>query len=173
MFRLVTPPIIRSTYNCTYSIWHWSNLRKCSVWSQLKMRGMDSSLLPSAIVWSRKVAETVPYLSSLADFTHCIFLSLTSARCCKYSYMCPWWWVELPPETCRAVYRNIIKCTYSQLVGQLLTLNYHYSLSNNPEECSSHLLGGESLKSRNEFMTSQNLTTVLIVLVTSADCDVT
>ena len=25
MFRLVTPPIIRSTYNCNHSIWHWSN----------------------------------------------------------------------------------------------------------------------------------------------------
>jgi hypothetical protein len=23
MFRVVTPPIIRSTYKCTYSIWHW------------------------------------------------------------------------------------------------------------------------------------------------------
>ena len=25
MFRVVTPPIIRSTYNCNYSIWHSSN----------------------------------------------------------------------------------------------------------------------------------------------------
>jgi len=25
MFRVVTPPIIRSTYKCNYSIWHWSN----------------------------------------------------------------------------------------------------------------------------------------------------
>ena len=47
---------------------------------------------------------------------------LTGARCCNYSYMCSWWWVELPPETCRAVYRNIINCIYSHLVGQLLTL---------------------------------------------------
>jgi len=43
-----------------------------------------------------------PYLSSLADFTHCIFRSLISARCCDYSYMCFWWWVELPPKTCGA-----------------------------------------------------------------------
>jgi len=35
MFRVVTPLIIRSTYNCNYSIWHWSNFGKCSVWSQL------------------------------------------------------------------------------------------------------------------------------------------
>ena len=25
MFRVVTPPIIRRTYSCNYSIWHWSN----------------------------------------------------------------------------------------------------------------------------------------------------
>ena len=25
MFRVVSPPIIRSTYNCNHSIWHWSN----------------------------------------------------------------------------------------------------------------------------------------------------
>ena len=25
MFRVVIPPISRSTYNCNYSIWHWSN----------------------------------------------------------------------------------------------------------------------------------------------------
>jgi len=31
MFRVVNPPIIRSTYNCNYSIWHWSNFGKCSV----------------------------------------------------------------------------------------------------------------------------------------------
>jgi len=49
MFRVVTPPIIRSTYNCNYSIWHWSNFGKWSMWSQLKMRFMDPSLLPSAI----------------------------------------------------------------------------------------------------------------------------
>jgi hypothetical protein len=117
MFRMVSPPIIRSTYNCNHSTWHWSNFGKCSVWSQLKMRGMDWSLLPSAIIRSRKVAETVrlatyqagTYLSSLADFSRCISQSFTSARCCNYSYMCSWWWVELPSETYRAVYRNIRK----------------------------------------------------------------
>jgi len=30
MFRVVTPAIIRSTYNCNYSIWHWSD-RLCSL----------------------------------------------------------------------------------------------------------------------------------------------
>ena len=51
MFRVVTPPITRSTYsyNCNYNIWHWSSFGKCSVLSQLKMRGMDPSLIPSEI----------------------------------------------------------------------------------------------------------------------------
>jgi len=44
MFRVVTPPIIRSIYNCNYSICHWSNFEKCSVWSQLKIRGMDRTV---------------------------------------------------------------------------------------------------------------------------------
>jgi len=68
MFWVVTPPVIRSTYNCNYSIWHWSN-RLC--------------YLP--LLWS-------------------------SWNNCNYSCMCSWWWVKLPPKTCRAVYRNIISC---------------------------------------------------------------
>jgi hypothetical protein len=55
---------------------------------------------------------------------------LISARCCNYSYMCSWWWVELPPETCRAVYRNIIICIQSHLVGQLLTFITNVSNEN-------------------------------------------
>jgi hypothetical protein len=31
---------------------------------------------------------------------------LTSTRCSGYSCMCCWWWVEIPPETFRAVSRN-------------------------------------------------------------------
>jgi hypothetical protein len=31
MFRVATPPVIRSTYNCNYSIWRWSNFGKRSV----------------------------------------------------------------------------------------------------------------------------------------------
>jgi hypothetical protein len=57
LFRAVTPPIIKSTYNCNYGIWHWSNFEKCSV---------------------------------------CIFRSLTSARCCNYSYTSSWWWSSCP-----------------------------------------------------------------------------
>ena len=30
---------------------------------------------------------------------------VTNIRCCRYSCMLSWWWVEVPPETCRAVSR--------------------------------------------------------------------
>jgi hypothetical protein len=104
VFRVVAPSIIRNTYNCNYSIWHRSNFGKCSVWSQLKMRVMAPSLLPSAVAEGK--------LLSLADFTHCIFRSLISTRCCNYSYICSWWRVELPSKTCRrTVYGNIRNCT--------------------------------------------------------------
>jgi len=69
-----TPPIIRSTYNCNYSISHWTN-RLCY-------------LLLSC--------------SSCFTTTESSRDGLTSARCCNYNYMCSWWWVELPPETSRA-----------------------------------------------------------------------
>jgi len=29
----------------------------------------------------------------------------TNTRCCRYSCIRSWWWVEVPPETCRAVSR--------------------------------------------------------------------
>ena len=32
-------------------------------------------------------------------------IGLTNTRCCRYSCMRSWWWVEVPPETCRAVSR--------------------------------------------------------------------
>ena len=95
MFWVVIPPIIRSTYNCNYSIWHWSNRLR---YLPLSWSGSNCSMTAEG---SRD--------------------GLTSARCRDYSYMCSWWWVESPPKTCRAVYRNIIDCTWSHLVGQLLT----------------------------------------------------
>ena len=31
---------------------------------------------------------------------------LTSTRYCKYSCVCSWWWVEIPPETYREVFQK-------------------------------------------------------------------
>jgi len=66
MSRVVTPPIIRSTYNCNYSIWHWSN-RLCYL--PLSWSGWNCS-------------------SNRSTKAKCSRDGLTSARCCNYSYMC-------------------------------------------------------------------------------------
>ena len=68
MFRVVTPPIIRSTYSCNYSIWHWSNFGKCSVWSQLKMRGMDTD-------------GSVPLICLHCIYVFCSYLRTNSDLC--------------------------------------------------------------------------------------------
>ena len=88
MFRVVSPPIIRSTYNCIYSICYLSN---CN--------------------------------------------SLTSTRCCRYSCMCSWWWVEIPPETCRAVsrdnkLRNVVSCWIYIRIHLFFLLNCNWLCGN-------------------------------------------
>ena len=35
---------------------------------------------------------------------------VTNARCCRYSCLRSWWWVMVPPETCRAVSRQNDLC---------------------------------------------------------------
>jgi len=30
---------------------------------------------------------------------------VTNTRCCRYSCLRSWWWVEVSPETCRAISR--------------------------------------------------------------------
>jgi len=42
---------------------------------------------------------------------------LTSTRCCRYIIACSWWWVEIPPETCRAAFRYTV---YLHPVGYIL-----------------------------------------------------
>jgi hypothetical protein len=42
-------------------------------------------------------------------------IHVTNNRCCRYSCMRSWWWVEVPPETCKAVSRynkmcNVTSC---------------------------------------------------------------
>jgi hypothetical protein len=40
------------------------------------------------------------------DSSNCV----TNTRCCRYSCLRFWWWVEVPPETCRAVSRSNKLC---------------------------------------------------------------
>jgi len=45
------------------------------------------------------MALVKPYLlpSANADGSR---YGLTSSRCCNYSYMCSWWWVQVTTEIC-------------------------------------------------------------------------
>jgi hypothetical protein len=81
MFRVVLPHIIRSAYNCIYSIWYLSR-RYC--------------YLP--LSWRVGTGLSVLWV---AYATH----SVTNTSCCRYSCMRFWWCVEVPPETCKAVSR--------------------------------------------------------------------
>jgi hypothetical protein len=47
-------------------------------------------------------AAIVEELEQIADSSN----GVTNTRCCRYSCMRSWWWVELPHETCRAVSRH-------------------------------------------------------------------
>ena len=72
MFRVVPLLIIRSAYNCIYSVWYLSH-RYCSSSSSTIAAGSSNGV--------------------------------SNTRRCRYSCMRSWWWVEVPPETCRAVSR--------------------------------------------------------------------
>jgi hypothetical protein len=58
MFRVVLPPIIRSTYNCTYSIWYLSQHRYCYLplswksWNRFECAVGGVLLL--AVFWQRQ-----------------------------------------------------------------------------------------------------------------------
>ena len=56
---------------------------------------------------------------------------VTNTRCCRYSCTRSWWWVEVPPETCRTVSRYTASgichtvtaiCRYSGRVGTGLSV---------------------------------------------------
>ena len=81
IFRVVSPLILRSTHNCIYSIWYLLN-RYCYL-----------ALCWKSWNWS-ECGEGI------------VLICLTSTRYCKYSCVCPWGWVEIPPETCRAVFQK-------------------------------------------------------------------
>jgi hypothetical protein len=51
MFRVVPPPIIRSAYNCTYSIWYLSD-RYCYLPNTAKRMRLETCKLPHRVIRS-------------------------------------------------------------------------------------------------------------------------
>ena len=63
-----------------------------------------------------------------AAITACSSNGLTNTGCCKYSCMRSSWWVEVPPETCRAVSRynklcNVASCWTYEVYLNILTMH--------------------------------------------------
>jgi hypothetical protein len=48
---------------------------------------------------------------------------VTITRCCRYNCLRSWWWMEVPPETCRQ-FPDKINCVTLHLVGYIL--EYYY-----------------------------------------------
>jgi hypothetical protein len=96
---VVLPPIIRSAYNCIYSIWYLSH-RYC----YLPLSWKRWSRFEYAVGGVRQPqhAQTGSNSSTIvADSSN----GVTNTSRCRCSSMRSWWWVEVPPETCRAVSR--------------------------------------------------------------------
>jgi hypothetical protein len=79
MFQVVLPPIIRSAYNCTYSIWHLSH-RYC----YLPLSWKSWNRFECALGGVRHPQHTQTGSNSftiVADSSN----GVTNTRCCKYS----------------------------------------------------------------------------------------
>jgi hypothetical protein len=122
IFRVVFTTIIRSAYNCIYSIWYLSH---CYCYLQLSWKSWNR--FENAVSGVRHPQHTQTCFNSstiAADSNN----GVTNTRCCRYSCMSSWWWVEVPPETCRAVSRYIKNCVTLHLVGYILEYTFRSSL---------------------------------------------
>jgi len=82
MFQAVTPSIIRST--------------KLYIQRQV-LSNQYCCLLLSWMRWNESsISSTIAAVNNIG-------LTIPDAVC---TVLCSWWWVEEPPETCRAIYRN-------------------------------------------------------------------
>jgi hypothetical protein len=75
IFRVIPLPIIRSANNCICSIWYVCHPQHTPTRSSSSTTAADSS--------------------------NCV----TNTRSYRYSCLRSWLWVDIPPETCRAVFR--------------------------------------------------------------------
>ena len=127
MFWVVLSPIIRRAYNCIYSIWYLSH-RYC----YLLLSWKSWNWFECAVGGVRHPQHTQTGSNSstiAADSSN----GVTNTRCCRYSCMRSWCWVEVPSETCRAVSRyklcNVASCWIYEYIGILLGVHYILHIS--------------------------------------------
>ena len=115
MFRVISSPIFRSTHNCTY-------LDYLVLVKPLFLPAAVVEVLGQSVVWEMYWSVLVrlqPHQSRPVQFPHHTQTrynssttapgssnGLTITRYCKYSCVCSWWWVEIPPETGRVVFQK-------------------------------------------------------------------
>ena len=107
MFRVLLPPAaIEYTTRCNVTQFIVSgNCSTCFEWYLHSSSGAHTTV-------STALSDRDCYLRLIAaDSSN----GLTNTRCCRCSCMRSWWWVEVPPETCRAVSRynklcNVASC---------------------------------------------------------------
>ena len=95
MFQVVLPLIIRSAYNCIYSIWYLSHL-----YCYLPLSWKSWSQFECAVGGIRhpKHTQTSSNFSTIAADSN----SVTNTRC---SCMRSWWWLEVPPKKAVSRYK--------------------------------------------------------------------
>jgi len=85
--------------NCVYSTWYLSH-RYC----YLPLSWKRWNWFECAVGGERHPQHTQTGSNSstiAADSSN----GVTNTRCCRHSFLSSWWWVMVPPETCRAVSR--------------------------------------------------------------------
>jgi hypothetical protein len=58
-----------------------------------------------SVLWVAYATHSTQTVCNSSTIVTDISNGVTNNRCCRYSCMRSWWYVELPPETCRAVSR--------------------------------------------------------------------
>ena len=116
MFRLVSPPIIRSANNCICSIWYL--LHRCC-YLLLSWRVETGLSVLCCVVGSAYATYNTTQHTQTSFNTSTIAAGssnrVTNTRWCRYSCLRSWWWVVIPPKTCNAFSRynklcNVASC---------------------------------------------------------------
>jgi len=83
-----------------------NKMQRYTVYFIWKLLYMFRVVPPPTIKGACKYIYSIWYLSHRYCYLPLVAGSsngLTNTRCCRYSCLRSWWWVELPPETCRVV----------------------------------------------------------------------
>ena len=126
IFRVVLPPIIRSAYNCIYSIWYLSH-RYCYL--PLSWKSWNRFECSVGGVRHPQHTQTSSDSSTIATGSS---NGVTNTRCCRYSCIAPddvWKHHPKHVEQFRGINNmcNVASCWIYKYIGILLGVHYiHY-----------------------------------------------